>query len=303
LTGFKVVVVALNIPLTTPLVAQVSASGSRPQFDVASIRVDNDPISPRIKRIQGGPGTDDPGRITYRQMPLIALIDQAYDVAGDQLAGRTENLANNKFTITATFPVGTTKERFRMMLQDLLTERFHLVLHHETRNFPGYELIVAQGGPKFHSWSADPNIDPAVPAQSLQPGQAGFRWTTKLKPPLIHVTNRQSMADFASTLPMLQLYADNTRGDTDRDEALRAAALGGSVLPLVLPRFIDKTGLTGMFEFSLDFEGAMIPRASEGGITLSEALEKQLGLRLVKVKSVPVDVLVIDRIDKTPTEN
>jgi uncharacterized protein (TIGR03435 family) len=47
----------------------------------------------------------------------------------------------------------------------------------------------------------------------------------------------------------------------------------------------------------------MIPSASAGGPTWSEALEKQLGLKLVKVKRIPVDVLVIDHVDKVPAEN
>jgi uncharacterized protein (TIGR03435 family) len=55
----------------------------------------------------------------------------------------------NNYTIVATMPPETTKEQFQKMLQNLLVERFHLVFHHETRNFPGYELVVDKGGPKF----------------------------------------------------------------------------------------------------------------------------------------------------------
>ncbi len=75
----------------------------------------------------------------------------------------------------------------------------------------------------------------------------------------------------------------------------------------------DKTGLTGLYEFRLEFEGTTaIPGAAPppavdaldpgaGGPNLFTALEKQLGLKLVKMKAVPVDLLIVDRLDKTPT--
>ena len=94
-----------------------------------------------------------------------------------------------------------------------------------------------------------------------------------------------------------------------------------------VPRVVDKTGLTGVYEFQLEFGGMFVnppslaaniaaskpPDASasgpvasdpgEIGPTLFTALEKQLGLRLVKVKSVPVDMLIVDSVDKAPSEN
>jgi uncharacterized protein (TIGR03435 family) len=91
------------------------------------------------------------------------------------------------------------------------------------------------------------------------------------------------------------------------------------------PRVADKTGLTGIYEFKVGFEASsrissgsplgpppVAPGADAagnlgdpgaGGPTVFGALEKQLGLRLVKTKGVPVDVIVIDQADKLPTEN
>jgi uncharacterized protein (TIGR03435 family) len=69
---------------------------------------------------------------------------------------------------------------------------------------------------------------------------------------------------------------------------------------------VDKTGLTGRYDFKLEF---MDPGAQPGATDIRDpipdvftALEKQLGLRLEKAK-VPVDVLVIDHIEKAPTAN
>jgi len=86
-----------------------------------------------------------------------------------------------------------------------------------------------------------------------------------------------------------------------------------------LPRVIDRTGLTGIYDFTLDYEclacqgaranvvgeGRGTPEASEPARfpSLFTALEKQLGLKLEKAQDVPVDVSVIETVDKIPTAN
>jgi uncharacterized protein (TIGR03435 family) len=92
----------------------------------------------------------------------------------------------------------------------------------------------------------------------------------------------------------------------------------GLPLDAPLPRVVDKTGLTGLYEFNIEFAGLMraagrMPAAADGdsGAAIASdpapdiftAVKKQLGLRLQKLKSVPVDVLVVDHADKEPTEN
>ena len=84
-------------------------------------------------------------------------------------------------------------------------------------------------------------------------------------------------------------------------------------------RVVDKTGLTGTYEFTLEFAGSvgMMPSApaeGEPGTPLASdptggapdiftAVEKQLGLKLVKVKDIPVDILIVENADKVPTAN
>jgi uncharacterized protein (TIGR03435 family) len=87
-------------------------------------------------------------------------------------------------------------------------------------------------------------------------------------------------------------------------------------------RVVDKTGLTGTYEFTLEFAGSagalgMMPSApaeGEPGMPLASepaggapdiftAVEKQLGLKVVKVRDIPVDILMVDNADKVPTEN
>jgi len=290
---------------------------AQPSFDAASVKIDNGPFVPGVSGYsRGGPGTSDPGRITYTQQNLKIILQRAYDVMPDQINGPDwlDDYSTGKFTITATMPPNTTKEDFQLMLQNLLTERFRITLHHEIRNFPGYDLIVASGGPKLNRWTPEPNPDTAAPAPAgrdergfprLRPGQPGGSIAFPFGGSgIIRMTARESMADFA-------------KGLGNRLNMATAASPGST-----MPRVTDKTGLEGLYEFKLEFEGTAIraltpppvaageasalPVASDpgsGGPTLFTALEKQLGLKLVKAKNVAVDVLVIDHIEKIPLEN
>ena len=62
-------------------------------------------------------------------------------------------------------PPETTAARFQLMMQNLLLERFHLEMHREKRNFPGYELVVAEGGPKLRETKAAGEASPPETAQ------------------------------------------------------------------------------------------------------------------------------------------
>jgi uncharacterized protein (TIGR03435 family) len=80
---------------------------------------------------------------------------------------------------------------------------------------------------------------------------------------------------------------------------------------LAMPRVADRTGLTGTYEIELQYAGVIVlpgmpvPPMNDvdSAPALSVALEKQLGLKLVKTKDVPVETLVIDHADKVPAEN
>jgi uncharacterized protein (TIGR03435 family) len=102
--------------------------------------------------VKGGPGTSDPGRVTMPRMPISTLVMLAYDLKRDQLSGAPQWIddgLNDGFAITATMSKTTTKEQYCGMLRNLLTDRFHLAIHHEAQSRPGYELMVAKGGSKL----------------------------------------------------------------------------------------------------------------------------------------------------------
>jgi uncharacterized protein (TIGR03435 family) len=274
---------------------------------------------------RGGPGTDDPGRITYTRIGLKALLMRAYEAQQDQIRG-PEWLGDGTYaySVTATMPPDTTRTQFKVMLQNLLAERFQLKLHHETVSFPGYELVMSEGGPKLKETTQDshvagPDISalialgpggvfelPPGPGQRLRRGKGTYSAQFQAR----------SMAEFVTYL----------------GEMLHDAVVDDATVSLA--RVVDKTGLSARYDFTLEFDcrgcsgfaglpaamrEAMLPMlgasngveapagaASDPGSGLPNiftALEKQLGLKLVKTKDVPVDVLVIDHAEKVPTGN
>jgi uncharacterized protein (TIGR03435 family) len=308
--GFLIVLFLLVLLPVRTLGAQ--AADSKITFEVASVKPAGPFVPGDLPWMGGGPGTADPGRVTFHGEPLAFLLRQAYDVLPDQISG-PDWISGGRYyyDITATMPAGITRERFRIMLQTLLAERFHLRLHHETQTRPGYELAVAEGGPKVKNWA------PATDAATFKPGidqrgfprlnpsaESGLAFTFPPAGQVARMAFRNSMAVFCQVLG-------------NEINAAGGAPTGGQA-----PRVIDDTGLTGVYDFTLEFASTLVmpgisssvpaadngatPIASDpgqGGPNIFTAVEKQLGLKLVKVKEVPVDVLIVDNADKVPTEN
>ena len=98
--------------------------------------------------VNGGPGTNQPGRFTAYGVLLVMLIQRAYGLKRYQLSGPA-SIHTQPYNIVANVPEGTTKEQFALMLQRLLEERFKLSMHRQSKEQPVYELTVGRGGPKF----------------------------------------------------------------------------------------------------------------------------------------------------------
>ena len=230
----------------------------------------------------------------------------AYDVEADQISGPGW-IEADRFDIHAKVPSQTGGDEFRRMLQDLLVERLGITLHHESRPLPVYELIVAKNGPKLKPSSDD--YAPEPPGVILEGGnrpldrngfpipQRGERqvgWFDQGIPR--NSFRRNTMAQLAGELEQLFNLATG-------------APFGGAQ-----PHIIDKTGLNGEFDFTLETAmtlyapGYHSPAASEdlpeapAGPSLFTALEQQLGLKLEK-KTESLDVIVIDRANRTPADN
>jgi uncharacterized protein (TIGR03435 family) len=297
---------AVMVALLSPSLGLAHASSSNIAFEAASVKPAGPPVPHEVGgAMHGGPGTSDPGRITIHRATLSDLLARAYDVQRDQLSGPEwiEDRETYVFRIDATFPPNTTKEQFHSMFQNLLAERFHVRLHHETKTRPGYELAVAEGGPKLKEWTPDSNAAPGKPGVDEKgfpklPGSGpsvAFVFPKSGSFGAIRMTYRETMAGFS-------------RGLETNINMSNGVSISG-----VRPRVIDKTGLTGTYEFTLEFAGSMglpseepgapIARDPAGAPDLFTAIERKLGLKLLKVKDISIDMVVVDSADKVPTEN
>src|SRR5580658_2019605 len=141
-------------------VGHAQSTDARPTFDAASVKPAAPPDGRGGRRVgmTGGPGTDTPGRINFENIGLGAVIGKAYDVKYYQIAGPGW-FESERFNIIATVPPGATQEQFRLMLQNLLADRFKLALHKETREMQIYSLGVAKNGPKLKQATPNPQPD------------------------------------------------------------------------------------------------------------------------------------------------
>ncbi len=261
---------ALLFPLITVGAVEVEAQPPA-RFEVASIKPSPPPVPGKgAPIVHGGPGSSDPGLATFENIDLLSLIAMAYGVNRHQLAG-PDWLGGARFNITARVPAFATVGEYREMLQSLLAERFRLAIHHEQREVQIAELVVAKNGPKLKESAVDPpaadGLQPPPPRAGPPPGYHG---------PVSLTLSNESMERFAARLSGLF------------DQPV-----------------IDNTGLSGRYDITLRaLVGSNPPAADDVNATptLMDAVQTQLGLKLVPKKSL-VDVLVVDHVEKTPTEN
>jgi uncharacterized protein (TIGR03435 family) len=124
-------------------IALLTFTAGAQTFEAASVKA-SQPFTPF--QMRGGPGSSDPGQITFTNVSLKDVVAKAYGVDGYQLAC-PEWLADARYDILAKVPANTTRSEFRGMLRNLLSERFQLMVHRETKELPIYAMVVAKNGP------------------------------------------------------------------------------------------------------------------------------------------------------------
>jgi uncharacterized protein (TIGR03435 family) len=123
-----------------------------PTFEVATIK--SAPEADPSTGVWSPPGI---GRFTATHVSLALLIQLAYGVDKSQLANKPSWLDDSLYDIAAkpTDGVALNREELKPRLQDLLKQRFHLVVHTETRLIHGYALVIAKGGPHLSPTKGD----------------------------------------------------------------------------------------------------------------------------------------------------
>jgi uncharacterized protein (TIGR03435 family) len=274
---------------------------------------------------RGGPGTSDPGQITYSSMSTKSLLVTAYSVKSYQVSGPIW-MDTERFDIVAKVPPGATKDDVKLMLQNLLAERFKLTLHREKKDLPMYALVVGKSGPKMkESPPDDPDAKDGSGPKDQGSSDADVQ---KAKQALENAMRTVGKDGAMPQLPpgmgqgtrVMMMPGRMSMMVTKQTMAQFAESLGNQMDRPV----VDQTGLTKNYDFTLEYapesggRGPMgtplpaPPQSGDGGLpretdsqsapSLFTALQEQMGLKLEQKKG-SVDLLVVDHLEKTPTEN
>jgi uncharacterized protein (TIGR03435 family) len=328
-------IMTLSLALSSgPLFGQTTQA---PTFDVASVKPAG-PLDP-TKIIAGKMHigmTVDGARVDIGSLSLADLIRIAYRVKPYQING-PDWMGAQRFDLLAKIPDGASPDQVPEMLQALLTERFKLKVHRESKEQPVYALVVGKNGPKLKE--APPDADTPSPSAGngtpgVDIGGAKMRMDSKG----VVLTGGQTGGMRMSPGP----------GGTMHLEAIKMTM---ATLTDMLARFVDRpvvdmTELKGKYELALDLSlddlrntakaaGLMLPpggaviagapvAGGAGGGSISgapgdpgrsgaqEASDpsggtifssvQQLGLKL-EPRKVPIDLIVVEHLEKAPTEN
>ncbi len=212
----------------------------------------------------------DDARAELRNQTLALVIQRAYRLLPDQVRGPGW-LQTDHWDIAGTLPFGSISKQVPEMLQRLLADRFKMVAHFEEKSRPIYEMVLGKGAPKLK------------PSRGAAPGGRGCRGFPH------HVCEGMTMSDLATLLTSSSLV--NTMG-------------GPGMAPWALNRsVIDKTGLAGSYDFEMDF-GRVMPsdlHTDPIDISIADAVGT-LGLAL-RPATQTVRLLVVDQIQRAPTDN
>jgi uncharacterized protein (TIGR03435 family) len=269
-----------------------SANSGALEYDVASIKR----FTPGGPLILNGfhPFVETPDGLVVRMATVKMLILRAYGVDAYQISGGPDWLNSERYDIDAKFDGATADELQKLspndrvlarqqMLQAILAERFNFTIHRENKELQTYSLIVVKSGPKLQEVKLD-DADPSKPKVGPAPGTAQMT---------VGAAGAQ-MRSFASNL----------------------TSLAGMLTNYLHRPVIDKTGLTGIYDFTLRWtpdenqsqgtSGAQGPTGSAnglpssdptGGASLFTAIQEQLGLKLESAKG-PIELIVIDHVDR-----
>jgi uncharacterized protein (TIGR03435 family) len=242
--------------------ALIPAWAQQPKFEIADI---HSSTTLRQFAVSVGPVLLD-GLYIYRDATMLDLIRDAYGVSDDEVAGGPGWISYDLFDIVAKVPAGTTAATASLMLQSLLSDRFGLVVRRETRPAPRYFLTVGAKGSKLKP--ANPSDMPDCKPINPPGPMPNRKWDC-------HNLTGGAIAENLRT--MVADYVDHDA--------------------------VDATKLEGSWDFELEWT-PRVALAAKGadGISLFDALEKQLGLKL-ELRNIPAPALAVERVNRKPTSN
>ncbi len=331
-----------SLSLCLALTVPAAFAQTKPSFEVATIKP-AEPMDPAkiIAAVRAGGkmpvgATIDARRAEYTYLDLKSLLTYAYGVKPYQITG-PDWMATTRFDIVAKMPEGATKSDAPKMLQSLLEERFKLAVHRSTGEHPVLALVVGKGGPKLKASTGTPvAIDEDAP---LKPGEMKMDGPEGPVRASVDLTNGSSVIDMGLKGKMSYHVSPATQsmhidfsmttmtGLADMMTQLMAQIGGATGGATAGRQIVDMTGIKGNYDATFEISlaeiialaraaGADIPQgpapgpagatptASDpgaGGSSLTDAIQA-MGLKLENRKAT-TEQLVVDHIEKTPTEN
>jgi uncharacterized protein (TIGR03435 family) len=210
------------------------------------------------------------GRYDIHKATMVDLISTAYGIDGDKVVGGPSWLDTDRFEVIAKAPPAAPQETVKAMLQELLAERFKLVVHKDTKPMPAFVLSLGKSKPKLKEAAESSGPGGCQgPQQNPEPG---------VVPYIVVACHNMTMGAFSQELRnMANAYLTN---------------------PVV-----NSTELQGAWDFEIKWTGrGQLARAGADGITIFDAVDKQLGLKL-ELQKVPLPVLVVDCVEQKPAPN
>jgi uncharacterized protein (TIGR03435 family) len=229
-------------------------------------------------------------RITMTNVTMRTVIQVAYPAVFEIVGGPDwfgTGPGGDRFDVTAKAEAQASREQLQLMLRTLLAERFKLVVHTQTRSQPGFALaLVAKDGRLGpHLRRAEIECD-TLRAAPRKPGERDPCGIGTL-----------ANAGITGTISLKGVALGNTLVAVARQDTGRTV--------------IDKTGLTGSFDWELTwtpqnflqrtFDRERFPSIDPDGPSIFTALQEQLGLKL-ESQATDVAVLVVDHVEH-PTED
>jgi uncharacterized protein (TIGR03435 family) len=251
-------------------------------FEAASVKPNKSGDGNAMIRRQPG------GRFNAVNVSVRFLITFAYQLQGYQLVGGPGWTVNDRFDIigkmegdSPPMPPGSGPDQMMLALRSLLAERFKLVVRRETRELDIYALIMAKADGKPGPALKPSTIDCAA---EMKGPRAGGPPPGPNEP--VRCGSRQSFGRIQFSGLPLSAFANGIAGQVGR-------------------MVIDRTGLSGVWDFELNFAperpldgpGVEPPPVDPNLPTLFTAVQEQIGLKLDPTKG-PVEVLVIDSIQQ-----
>jgi len=213
------------------------------------------------------------GRYVLRNATMLDLITTAYGVDAEKVLGGPSWLEVDRFDVIAKVPAGTTVDTAKPMLQALLADRFKLAIKTDSQPLQAFALTIGKAG------------KPKLKESTDSTGSTGCQFATDPANPTPGVIAMLVATCHAMTMDAL----------ADTLHQFAAGYLTSSV--------VNMTGLKGTWDFNFRWHGrGALARAGADGVSIFDAVDKQLGLKL-ELQKISLPAITVLSVDEKPTPN